>query len=55
MGAMRGRLNMAAYMLIRQANVAALAGDHAGVVQLAAAGLVRVLRRALGGGPPRRP
>ena len=28
---------MAAYMLIRQANIAALADDHAGVVQLAAA------------------
>jgi hypothetical protein len=32
-----GDVNMAAYMLIRQANIAALAGDHAGVVQLAAA------------------
>jgi transcriptional regulator with XRE-family HTH domain len=32
-----GDVNMAAYMLIRQANIAALADDHAGVVQLAAA------------------
>jgi transcriptional regulator with XRE-family HTH domain len=32
-----GDANMAAYMLIRQANIAALADDHAGVVQLAAA------------------
>jgi transcriptional regulator with XRE-family HTH domain len=32
-----GDVNMAAYMLVRQANIAALADDHAGVVQLAAA------------------
>ena len=32
-----GDVNMAAYLLIRQANIAALADDHAGVVQLAAA------------------
>jgi Helix-turn-helix domain len=32
-----GDVNMAAYMLIRQANIAALADNHAGVVQLAAA------------------
>jgi hypothetical protein len=32
-----GDTNMAAYMLVRQANIAALADDHAGVVQLAAA------------------
>ena len=32
-----GDVNVAAYVLIRQANIAALADDHAGVVQLAAA------------------
>jgi transcriptional regulator with XRE-family HTH domain/tetratricopeptide (TPR) repeat protein len=32
-----GDNNMAAYMLVRQANIAALTGDHAAVVQLAAA------------------
>lgn len=32
-----GDQNMAAYMLVRQANIAVLSGDHAGVVQLAGA------------------
>jgi hypothetical protein len=32
-----GDTNMAAYMLVRQANIAALTGDHAAVVQLAGA------------------
>jgi transcriptional regulator with XRE-family HTH domain len=32
-----GDTNMTAYMLVRQANIAALTGDHAAVVQLAAA------------------
>jgi transcriptional regulator with XRE-family HTH domain len=32
-----GDANLSAYMLVRQANIAALAGDHAAVVQLAAA------------------
>jgi transcriptional regulator with XRE-family HTH domain len=32
-----GDTNMTSYMLVRQANIAALAGDHAGVIQLAGA------------------
>jgi hypothetical protein len=43
-----GDTNMAAYLLIRQANIAALAGDHAGTVQLAAAA-----RRAPGAVDPK--
>jgi hypothetical protein len=37
MSAVTGDTNMTAYLLVRQANIAALADDTAGIVQLAAA------------------